>query len=59
MQLTETFYIFHRICSSIEETTTKECDFGLRENRPSKNHALLKGVNEYSSALSTFFARFC
>jgi len=24
MQLTETFYVFHRICSLIQETTTKK-----------------------------------
>jgi hypothetical protein len=34
-------------------------DFGLGENRPRENHTLLKGVNEFSSARSTFFARFC
>ena len=61
MQLTEIFYVFHRICSSIQETTTKKknCDFELRENRPSENHTLLKGINEFSSALSPFFAQFC
>jgi hypothetical protein len=61
MQLTETFYVFHRISSSIQETITNKLfsDFGLRENRSSESHNLLKGVNEFLSALSNFFAWFC
>jgi hypothetical protein len=31
-------------------------DFGLRENRPNESHTLLKGINEFLSALPTFFA---
>jgi hypothetical protein len=29
---------------------------GLRENRPSESHTLLKGINEFVSALPSFFA---